>query len=243
MDSLTIAATSGLRSRMESLDLLANNLANATTAGFKADRESYDLYASEEALRADYPPVWSPTVQKNWTDFRQGALQATGKNLDFAIDGAGFFVVDANGSPLLTRNGGFRVSKEGFLETSEGHKVQKAGGGPIKLDPYADVVMNRDGSLVQNGTAVGKIQVSEPGSSASLSKAGSNYFSISDVNALQNASGAIYQGQLESANFASAESAVRLVNVMRQFEMLQRAMTIGGEMSKKAVEEVARVTS
>jgi flagellar basal-body rod protein FlgF len=242
MDSMTIAATSGLRSRMESLDLLANNLANATTAGFKADRESYDLYASEEALQAEHPPVWSPTIQKNWTDFRQGALQATGKSLDFAIDGAGFFVVDAAGNPLLTRNGGFRVSKEGFLETSEGHKVQKADGGPIKLDPYANVAMNRDGTLIQNGIAIGKLRVAEPNASASLAKAGSNYFRISNVDALQNASGSVYQGQLEGANFASAESAVRLVNVMRQFEMLQRAMTIGGDMSRKAVEEVARVT-
>ena len=49
------------------------------------------------------------------------------------------------------------------------------------------------------------------------------------------------QGQLESANTGTAESAVRLVSVMRQFEMLQKAITLGAEMNRKAIEEVAKV--
>jgi flagellar basal-body rod protein FlgG len=51
----------------------------------------------------------------------------------------------------------------------------------------------------------------------------------------------VQQGKLESSNVSPAESAVRLVSVMRQFEMLQRAISLGVEMNKKAVEEVARV--
>ena len=51
------------------------------------------------------------------------------------------------------------------------------------------------------------------------------------------------QGRLEGANGAPAEHAVRLVSIMRQFEMLQRALAIGGEMNKKAIDEVARVSS
>ena len=49
------------------------------------------------------------------------------------------------------------------------------------------------------------------------------------------------QGQLEGSNTGSAEAAVRLVSVLRQFEMLQKAVTIGGEMNKHAIEEVAKV--
>jgi flagellar basal-body rod protein FlgG len=51
----------------------------------------------------------------------------------------------------------------------------------------------------------------------------------------------VQQGNLESANFQTAESAVRLITVMRQFESLQKAMSVGTDMNKKAVEEVARV--
>jgi flagellar basal body rod protein FlgG len=50
MDPLMMAAAAGMRSRMEALEMLANNLANAATAGFKLDRESYSLYVAPEAL-------------------------------------------------------------------------------------------------------------------------------------------------------------------------------------------------
>ena len=49
MEPITISAASGLRSRMESLDMLANNIANGSTGGYKADREFYSLYVAPEA--------------------------------------------------------------------------------------------------------------------------------------------------------------------------------------------------
>ena len=55
MDPLTATAASGLRARMESLDLLANNVANASTGGYKADREFYSLYVGAEAQGTDSP--------------------------------------------------------------------------------------------------------------------------------------------------------------------------------------------
>ena len=72
MDSLTIAAASGMRARMESLDMLANNLANADTSGYKTDREFYNLYVSSDAQAAEDSPATLPVVERPWTDFSQG---------------------------------------------------------------------------------------------------------------------------------------------------------------------------
>jgi flagellar hook-basal body protein len=106
MDPLTIAAASGLRSRMESLSLLANNLANAGTSGYKSDREFYGLYASSEAgSSADGNLQVLPVVERQWTDFAQGTIQATGNPLDVALSGRGFLVANAPGGPVYTRNG------------------------------------------------------------------------------------------------------------------------------------------
>jgi len=78
MDPLTSAAASGMRSTMQSLDMLANNLANVQTNGYKLDREFYDLYTSADALAGgDNDPTRMPDVVKNWTDYSQGALQQT----------------------------------------------------------------------------------------------------------------------------------------------------------------------
>ena len=48
MDPITISAASGLRARMDSLDMLANNLANESAGGYKVDREFYSLYVAPE---------------------------------------------------------------------------------------------------------------------------------------------------------------------------------------------------
>ena len=80
---------------------------------------------------------------------------------------------------------------------------------------------------------------------APVDKFGSTYFQMSDPQAkpVLASNVQVEQGKLESSNVSPAESAVRLVNVMRQFEMLQRAINLSSQMNKSAVEEVARVTS
>src|SRR5437867_3212527 len=103
MDALTAAAASGMRSRTESLDLLANNLANASAPGFKADREFYNLYVAAEASDSAAMPL----TEKNWTDFSQGYLTSTQNPLDVAIAGKGFIAVNGPTGSLYTRDGSF----------------------------------------------------------------------------------------------------------------------------------------
>src|SRR5580698_11510047 len=123
MDALTAAAASGIRARIESLDMLANNLANESAAGFKADQEAYGLYVSPEA--ADSPegtnPAILPVVQNRWTDFAQGALLPTGNSMDLALSGKGFFVASTPTGPVYTRGGSFRFSPLGHLQTEDGY--------------------------------------------------------------------------------------------------------------------------
>src|ERR1700722_2857201 len=133
MYALTIAAASGLRARMESLDMLANNLANADTSGYKTDREFYNLYVSPDAQAAEAAPATLPVIEKPWTDFSQGSLRATGSPLDLALTGKGFFAVDGPSGSLFTRNGNFRVSTEGRLTTAEGYPIRTVGGTKMLL--------------------------------------------------------------------------------------------------------------
>src|ERR1035438_5260587 len=93
MDPLMAIAASGLRARMESLDLMANNAANSSTSGFKADREFYSLYVSPEAQDAGSTTTM-PLIENRWTDLAQGTLRTTGNSLDLAISGTGFFTVE-----------------------------------------------------------------------------------------------------------------------------------------------------
>jgi flagellar basal-body rod protein FlgF len=242
MDSLTAIAASGLRSRMESLEMLANNVANAATGGYKSDREFYSLYVAPEAADSE-PPATMPVIERPWTDFSQGLLSSTGNPLDLALTGKGFFSVDGPSGALYTRNGNFRLAADGKLTTADGYAVRGAGGTGLKLAGAGPIDIGPDGTITQDGGAVGQLDIADFTSTAGLVKQGNNYFRA--TNALLRAAPAqgvsVAQGQLEGSNAGSAEAAVRLIGVMRQFEMLQKAVTLGAEMNLHAIQEVAKV--
>lgn len=242
MDPLTSMAASGLRSSMESLDLLANNLANAQTSGFKTDREFYTLFtASEAAEPGAYDPTQMPEIERNWTDYAQGNLRQTANPTDLAISGAGFFTVTGPYGPLYTRNGTFKLTPAGRLVTPEGYPLLGNDSQPIQLDPSQRLELTAQGELRQGGQVAGTVQPVSFVRTSDLSKQGASYFRFDgQATSISPASGEVLQGKLEDSNVGSAESAVRLVTVMRQFEMLQKAIGIGVEMNQKAIQEVAK---
>lgn len=226
---------------MESLDLLANNIANMDTGGYKLDREFYNLYTSAEAMSGDADPSTLPVIEKNFIDFSQGTLRNTSNPLDVALQGTGFFTIGSPAGRAYTRNGAFKISPAGTLITDDGYDVLDTAGNPITVDPSLPVSIGMDGSVLQSGQALAQLGLADfaPGQ---LVKQGSTLFHPADPNATPLASSAqIQQGKLEGSNVGSAESAVRLVNVMRQFEMLQKALNIAGEMDRKSISDVAKV--
>jgi len=246
MDALTIAAASGLRARMESLEMLANNLANASTPGFKVDREFYSLYLAPEALdplSLESLPSTLPVIDRPWTDFRAGTVQVTGNPFDLAIAGRGFFAVEGPGGALYTRNGSFRFSPSGVLTAVGGYPVRRAGGGQIQAISASPPEVDAGGTVRQDGVVLGRLELADFPDLSVLRKREAGYFQAQPGAAAAAAAGEVGQGRLESSNAVAAEGAVRLVNVLRQFEMLQKAITLGSEMNRKAIEEVARVGS
>jgi len=248
MDSLSLTAASGMRARMESLELLANNLANASTGGYKSDSEFYGLYVSADAAAPEADgsgasPDSLPNIEKHWTDYSQGGLHNTDNPTDLALSGRGFFAVNGPSGTLYTRNGNFSVSAGGVLTTGDGYAVRTRSGGDVKTKPNGEPVqVQRDGTVVQGGQNLGQLQVDTFDESVDLNKRGLNYFYRLDTAKPASASKAeVLQGKLENSNVGPAEGAVRLVSVMRQFEMLQKAMNIGADMNRHAIEEVAKV--
>ena len=239
---------------MEALDILSNNLANSNTGGYKVDREFYSLYQGEQARGANgQQGTTLPVIQKGWTDFQQGLLTPTGNPLDVALSGKGFFAVDGPSGPLYTRNGSFKISPAGVLTTNEGYpvravtplvnsdkpqpakKIQTVSQGPIEIMP--------DGTVQQDGQSLGQIQIVDFADTGSLDKMGNSYFRTTDpkVKWTPAKDATVVQGKIENSNVAPAESAVRLVDLMRQYEMLQKAVSVSADMNKHAIDQVARV--
>lgn len=247
MDNLSIAAVSGLQSRITSLDLLANNLANSATSGYKTDRESYSTYSSDDSNNGVDGGAGTalPVVEKQWTDFSVGNIESTGNPLDAALVGNGFFTVNGPKGTLYTRNGAFKVLSSGVLANSDGYALRSTSGGTISVSPGQQINITREGVVQQEGQSAGQLDIEDFKSYDSLQKAGSASFQNTDpkVTPIAASNVDVQQGKLENSNVPVASAAMRLVSIMRQFEMLQKAVGISTEMDTKSIQEVARVTA
>ena len=241
MDQISVLAAAGMQARMQALDLVANNLANSSTSGYKTDGEFNTLFSSMASDdESDTSAV--PMLQRQWTDFAPGLLEPTNNPLDFGIAGKGFFVVQGPSGPLYTRNGNFRFSTTGNLITSEGYPLLQGNGTPFSANTGQPVEVSREGEITQKGKSLGRIQIVNFQNQAGLSKFGSNYFLNTSGQAPEAATGTeIYQGKLEASNVSASHGAVRIVGLSRQFEMMQKAISLSNDMGKKAIEEVAKV--
>ena len=249
MDQIAATAASGLRARMEALDILSNNLANSNTGGFKLDREFYSLYQGEQTSPTNgQQPTTLPVIQKGWTDFQQGQITPTGNTLDLALSGKGFFTVDGPSGPLYTRNGAFKLSPAGVLINSDGYPIRGVtppGQAPKKIQALSQnpIQIAQDGTVQQDGQSLGQIQLVDFADSSVLSKVGNSYYRVADPKIAGSPATAatVDQGKIENSNVAPAESAVRLVDLMRQYEMLQKAVSVAADMNKQAIDQVAHV--
>ena len=173
--SLT-TGVSGLRAHQQMLEVVGNNLANVNTPSFKSSRIDFS-----EALVATLQPAMAPSatqggvnaVQRGFgvevssinVDTSQGTFEATGRTLDLAIQGEGYFVVDEGSQDVYTRVGKFTVDSDGKLvHSANGYRVLDDHGQPISIPPNArlagrptrsiDITGNLDVSGLAPSTAV-----------------------------------------------------------------------------------------
>jgi flagellar basal body rod protein FlgG len=186
-----------------------------------------------------------PTIERQWIDFSPGVLQATGNPLDVALSGKGFFALNGPNGTVYTRNGSFTVLPSGELGSADGYPLRSTVGSTLKVAAGKAIVISTDGTVRQEGQTIGQIAVADFKSTDSLRKQGSANFENTDPkNApLPTTTADVQQGKVEGSNVPVADAAMRLVGVMRQFEMLQKAITVSSDMDTKSIQEVARVSN
>jgi flagellar basal body rod protein FlgG len=246
MDSLTGIAASGMRARLQALDVLANNIANASSKGYKAEVEIHNLYSSADAFDPKSGEGGQhPWIDDSWTDFSQGTVLPTGSPLDLALVGKGFVTVRGPAGNLYTRNGTLKVSPQGDLLAPEDRAILDKNNKPIKIDPSLPFDIDTAGAVKQNNQTVAELAIVEFTDASALRKLGKSYFQLppGKVQPKPAADTAVRQGHVESSNVTPSESAVRLVAMLREFEMLKKAIELGSRMTEQSIEQVAKVNS
>jgi flagellar basal-body rod protein FlgF len=232
-------ALSGLRARIEQLDRLAADIANVGTAGYKAERTT-SVAAERPTFAATLQTAIDVAPGPGRADLRPGPLQPTGRDLDFAIDGRGFFVIDTAAGPRYTRNGQFTRRADGTLTTLDDLPVLGESG-PIRLGPGA-VTLDADGTLRAGGLAAGRLRVVDFGADVVLARESAGRFRAPDgVQPEERPPAVIRARSLEGSNVSLVERMAQLTEVARGFEALQRGISIlMNEVDGKAIAEFGR---
>ena len=227
-------ALSGGIANLEILDVLSNNLANASAHGYKLDRPAFSealATASSEGLADSAQVVNRGTV----VDLAQGTLDTTRNPLDVALVGDGLFTVQTERGMRYTRRGDFQRGADGALVTSSGHPVLGERG-PIKL-PNGDVRIDEGGMVSVGGRAIDRLRV-EAVAGAALRKEGESVFAASAPG--QPAKPRVMQGQLEKSNANVVGTMTGLMVASRAFEMAVQMIQAHRKLDEKLTSEMGK---
>jgi len=219
MDRMIYLSMSGAKAAMQRQEVLANNLANVSTVGFRAELAAFRAVPVEGSGASTRVYALESTVGAN---HQPGVVQATGRNLDVAMQGNAWLAVQGlDGTEGYTRAGALEVNAEGQLMTKGGHTVL-GDGGPITIPADSEVMIAGDGTVsakAANGlpAAVGRLKLVVPESPAALARGSDGLFRAqSELPA--DASARLQDGALEGSNVSAVETMVAMIAAGRQFE-------------------------
>ncbi|KAF0240208.1 MAG: hypothetical protein FD180_5019 [Planctomycetota bacterium] len=242
-NSLYIPAA-GMLAEDARADVIANNLANVRTAGFRKDFVSF----RQRLLRsgaADVPGRSVPGLALDRTawDREPGPAFVTGRPLDLALQGEGWFAVRRDGRTVYTRAGDFRVNADGRLSTSDGRgEVLSTGGSPISLAGIPRVEVNGRGEVVGPEGVIAALAVVAFDDESRLEKIGDALFRDAGGAGPRTATAVeVVPGALEQASVEPVREMTAMIAAMRAYEMNAEALRMQDEMLGKAANEVGRL--
>jgi flagellar basal body rod protein FlgG len=239
----------GVLANSQRQDAIANNLANSETVGFKKDLALYREQRTEAQLtghRRDSNDLLEPlggglAPSGTTLDLSQGPMESTSNPLDVAIFGDGYFAVRNGDRLMLTRAGRFQVNRDGILATDAGHAVLSDKMSKISIAPGA-VNIGKDGTITQNGTAVGRLGVFSVPDPKLLMKRGSNLMSYPDVErSLKPSDAQLRSEALEQSNSEPTTELAALMDTQRQLEANANMIRYQDQMLSRLVNDVAKI--
>ena len=220
MSNAVYAALTRQAGLMQEMQVVANNLANASTTGYKADRAVFAEFLAGNG--EDIEHISMVGLAGHQFDLEQGGLRFTGGKFDLAIQGEGFFMTDTPDGVRLTRAGHFLVSAEGRLIDAQGNPVLNPAGGAILIPQEAgEVSIAGDGTISADGQVLGQVGVVRP--EGQIMRAGNTGFNAPEGFAPV-ANARVVQGALEQSNVAPVLEVARMIEVQRAYEAGQAMM-------------------
>ncbi|MEA1976215.1 MAG: flagellar hook-basal body complex protein [Bacillota bacterium] len=176
-----------------------------------------------------------------FTDFSQGQMKMTDRNLDVAINGNGYFEIDLDGTKVYSRNGAFKLNENNELVTIDGNPVQGINGNIVL--PDSNIGINEFGEIIKDNEIIDKIKIIDFSNYGDLKKIGGTYFVIDNdlMGEKTTFNGSVMQRYLEDANVDSIEEMIKLVKVSKNYESSQKVISSIEATLDKVINEVGLV--
>jgi flagellar basal-body rod protein FlgF len=240
MDNSLLVSLSQQLAAFQSMDVIANNIANVSTPGYRREQPTFQEYV------AQMPPGEGEKGTQTLSfvqdtgivrDMSEGAPQTTDAPFDVAIHGKGFFVVQTPSGTRYTRNGHFGLDAGGQIVDDAGDPVQ-GDGGAISISPDdGDIHIGVDGTLSGKNGQIAKLKVMSFTNEAALQKEGANMFSTA---ATPNAATdfTLAQGRLESSNVQPVVEISRMIDVMRAYQATATLTQSHEDLMRQAIDKL-----
>ncbi|HXA83236.1 MAG TPA: flagellar basal-body rod protein FlgF [Methylomirabilota bacterium] len=242
MDSGFYSTFTGFSTRLDALEVVANNLANANTTGYKAQVSFYRAMPAwlQESLTTPLNQVVNRfgVLGGAQLDLTPGNLEKTENPTDVALQGAGFFNVQTKAGVRFTRDGNFQLNAKRQLVTGTGDPVLGEQG-PLQI-PSGQITISEDGTISVDGGVVAKLKVTEFVSATDLKPEGNSYFASKSAGKLS-PDPRVMQGSLETSNANPVKATVSLIELQRTAQMMEKALSIfHNEFNKTAAQDLPR---
>ena len=243
----------GMLNEQYRMDIMSNSLANVNTVGFKKEGSTSQAYADVMAVKIK---DWTETpntpkklgnmslgvkIGETYTDFSQGSFRTTENTYDLAIGGKGFFNIEFTNkagetSTKYTRDGGFTITKDGYLVTKDGDYVLGENG-RIQLSTTAGTtVFDRNGDIYQDDRLVASLKISDFEDTNYLTHYGETMWDVKEGAVETEAEDPdVRQGYLEMSNANVVKEMVNMITISRQYESNQKMLTTFDETLEKTM--------
>lgn len=244
-------AYTGMMQQQARLEVVSNNLANATTVGFKKEGSTSQAFDSVLAIKVKDAtdayidrPIGNMSlgvkIGETYTDYGQGSFKSTGNELDVAIAGEGFFNISYTSksgveSTMYTRAGEFTLTSDGYLVTKDGDYVLGQGG-PINIPTGTNITINNIGEIYAGEDYIDTFAITDFEDYNYLAKFGENLYKAVDGAVQKDSANAQFnQGYLEMSNVNVVSEMVEMITISRAYESNQKLLTSIDETLGKAV--------
>jgi len=227
MSDITDQVSTSIDALTQEFDIIAHNLANVSTVGFKRRCNAFS-----KSLEAQDAETYSPgTIDLNSIfDFSQGSIVETGRPLDCALHGKGFFVIETPEGPLYTRNGTFQTNQNSQIVDSLG-RIVAGQAGPITIPNnvgFSQVSVSSDGTISAGEIAIGKFRLVDFNDNDNkLVPTGDSCYRMPDENIQPVAAEQIVvkQGYQEASNVQIIDELVDMILVSRLYEANMKSIS------------------